>query len=199
MKIYFHLNIEGFSNCYVIGNELTGEAIIVDPGIITPQIIDTIEEGGYKLAGVLVTHNHGSHVHGLKTLRKIYTPQIFAADWEVAGNETYVLKDEGIIQIAGLTVGYMSVPGHTPDSMVYKIGSVLFTGDVMSAGKIGSSNNKFSEQALIKNINEKILSQQEDTILMPGHGPPTTVGAEKLFNIAINPRKNDKLAKLGLN
>lgn len=199
MKIYFHLNIEGFSNCYVIGNELTGEAIIVDPGIITPQIIDTIEEGGYKLAGVLVTHNHGSHVHGLKTLRKIYTPQIFAADWEVAGSETYVLKDEGIIQIAGLTVGYMSVPGHTPDSMVYKIGSVLFTGDVMSAGKIGSSNNKFSEQALIKNINEKILSQQEDTILMPGHGPPTTVGAEKLFNIAINPRKNDKLAKLGLN
>ncbi|MBQ0162669.1 MAG: MBL fold metallo-hydrolase [Treponema sp.] len=199
MKIYFHLNIEGFSNCYVIGNELTGEAIIVDPGIITPQIIDTIEEGGYKLAGVLVTHNHGSHVHGLETLRKIYTPQIFAADWEVAGSETYVLKDEGIIQIAGLTVGYMSVPGHTPDSMVYKIGSVLFTGDVMSAGKIGSSNNKFSEKALIKNINEKILSQQEDTILMPGHGPPTTVGAEKLFNVALNPRNNDKLTKLGLN
>lgn len=199
MKIYFHLNIEGFSNCYVIGNELTSEAIIVDPGQITPQIIDTIEEGGYKLAGVLVTHNHGSHVHGLKTLRKIYTPQIFAADWEVAGSETYVLKGEGIIQIAGLTVGYMSVPGHTPDSMVYKIGSVLFTGDVMSAGKIGSSNNKFSEKALISNINEKIISQQEDTILMPGHGPPTTVGAEKLFNVAITPRNDDKLSKLGLN
>ncbi|MBP5402288.1 MAG: MBL fold metallo-hydrolase [Treponema sp.] len=198
MKIYFHLNIEGFSNCYVIVNELTSEAIIVDPGIITPQIIENIEKGGFTLAGVLVTHNHGSHVHGLQTLRKIYTPQIFAADWEVAGNETYVLKDEGIIQIAGLTVGYMSVPGHTPDSMVYKIGNVLFTGDVISAGKIGSSNNKFSEQALIKNINEKILSQQEETILMPGHGPPTTVAAEKMFNLAINPKETGIREKLGL-
>ena len=165
MKIYFHLNLEGFSNCYVIVNELTSEAIIVDPGIITPQIIENIENGDYKLTGVLVTHNHGSHVHGLQTLRKIYSPKIFAADWEVAGNETSVLKDEGIIQIAGLTVGYTSVPGHTPDSMVYKIGSVLFTGDVISAGKIGSSNNKFSEKALIKNINEKISRSEPKCLI----------------------------------
>lgn len=198
MKIYFHLNIEGFSNCYVIVNEITKEAIIVDPGIINQHIIQNIEDGGYTLAGVLITHNHGSHVHGLKVLRKIYTPQIYAADWEVAGEETFVLKDEGIIQIAGLSVGYMSVPGHTPDSMVYKIGSVLFTGDVISAGRIGSSNNKFSEKALIKNIQQKILSQQDDTILMPGHGPPTTVGAEKLCNVDINPPESDRRKKLGL-
>lgn len=192
MKIYFHLNIEGFSNCYVIVNELTREAIIVDPGIITPEIIENIEGGGYNLKAVLVTHNHGSHVDGLKTLRKIYDPEIYAADWEVAGNETNILRDEGIVQIAGLTVGYTSIPGHTPDSIVYKIGRVLFTGDVMSAGKIGSSNNKFSEKALVRNIREKILSQQEDTILMPGHGPPTTIGAEKLYNIATNPIEKEK-------
>lgn len=198
MKVYFHLNIEGFSNCYVIVNEKTMQAIIVDPGIITHQIIDNIEHSGYTLAGVLVTHNHGSHVHGLKVLRKIYTPQIYAADWEVAGEETYILKDEGTIEIAGLSVNYMSVAGHTPDSMVYKIGNVLFTGDVISAGRIGSSNNKFSERALINNIQQKILSQTEDTILMPGHGPPTTVGAERLYNVGINPPETDKREKLGL-
>ena len=65
MKVYFHLNIEGFSNCYVIVNEKTMQAIIVDPGIITHQIIDNMEHSGYTLAGVLVTHNRGSHVHGL--------------------------------------------------------------------------------------------------------------------------------------
>lgn len=198
MKIYFYLNIEGFSNCYLIVNELTREAIIVDPGIITPTIIENIENGGYSLAGVLITHNHGSHVHGLKTLRKIYAPKIFAADWEIAGNDTSVLRDEGIIQVAGLTVSYMSLPGHTPDSIIYKIGSVIFTGDVISAGKIGSSNNKFSEKTLISNIKQKILSQQEDTVLMPGHGPPTTVGAERLFNIDINPPESGKREKLGL-
>ena len=192
MKIYFHLNLEGFSNCYLVVNELTKEAIIVDPGIVTSQIIENIELCGYKLTSVLVTHNHGSHVHGLQTLQKIYDLQIYAADWEVAGEKTFVLRDEGIIQTAGLTVGYMSLPGHTPDSMVYKIGNVLFTGDVISAGKIGSSTNKFSEKALIKNIQQKILSQQEDTILMPGHGPPTTVAAEILFNTDINPREGKR-------
>ncbi len=187
MKVYFHLNLEGFSNCYVIVNENTREAIIIDPGYITQEIISHIENGGYKLTGVLITHNHGSHVQGLVTLRKIYEPVVYAADWEVAGSETVLLKGDGSIQVAGLTVEYMSLPGHTADSMIYKIGQVIFTGDVLSAGMMGSTNSKFSEQILISNIKAKILSQQEDTVLMPGHGPPSTVGAEKLFNIAINP------------
>ncbi len=187
MKIYFHLNLEGFSNCYVIVNENSGEAILVDPGKITPEIINHIEDGGYRLTGVLITHNHGSHVNGLNVLRKIYSPKIYAADWEVAGENTIVLKDDGEIQIAGLTIEYMSLPGHTADSMVYKVGRVMFTGDCIAAGTIGSSNNKISELNLIKNIKMKILSQQDDTVLMPGHGPPTTVAAEKQFNISINP------------
>lgn len=199
MKVYFHLNIEGFSNCYLIVNEHTKQAIIVDPGIVTHQIIDNIERSGYDLAGVLITHNHGSHVHGLKVLQKIYTPEIYAADWEVADEKTCVLKDEGTIEIAGLEVSYMSVPGHTPDSMVYKIGNILFTGDVISAGRIGSSNNKYSEKALISNIKQKILSQTDETVLMPGHGPPTTVGAERIFNVEVNPPESDKREKLGLN
>ncbi len=182
MKIYFHLNLEGFSNCYVIVNENTHEAIIVDPGQITTEIINHIETGGYKLTGVLVSHNHGSHVAGLSTLRKIYSPEVYAADWEVAGNDTNVLKDDGVLKIAGLDVEYYSLPGHTNDSMVYKIGSVLFTGDSLSACKIGSTNSKFSERTLVKNIRQKILSQTDDTVIMPGHGPPTSVGVEREFN-----------------
>ena len=76
MKIYFHLNIGGFSNCYIIENEFTKEAIVIDPGKITDDIIKRIEDESYKLTGVFITHNHGSHVHGLKTLRKIYTPAV---------------------------------------------------------------------------------------------------------------------------
>ena len=182
MKIYFHLNLEGFSNCYVIVNEKTHEAIIIDPGQITTEIINHIETGGYKLTGVLVSHNHGSHVAGLSSLRKIYSPEVYAADWEVAGNDTNVLKDDGVLKIAGLDVEYFSLPGHTNDSMVYKIGSVIFTGDSLSACKIGSTNSKFSERTLVKNIKQKILSQTDDTVIMPGHGPPTTVAVEREFN-----------------
>ncbi len=183
MKIYYHLNPSGFSNCYVVANEKTREAIIIDPGEINEEIIEQIEVNGLNLSSVLITHNHGSHVLGLKTMLKIYSPKIYGADWEIAGKETIVLNGDGKIRIAGMTVHYMTLPGHTSDSMVFKIGNVLFTGDTISAGKIGSTNSSYSGHVLRRNIKEKILSQQENTVIMPGHGPPTSVGAEKNFNI----------------
>lgn len=185
MKIYFHLNLEGFSNCYLVANTVTNEAIIIDPGKITRQIIEHIEENHYKLAACLITHNHGSHARGLETLRKIYSPKIYAADYDVAGADTNVLKDDGVIKIAGFTVGYMSVPGHSADSMCYKIGRVIFTGDSLTAGRLGETNNSYARRNLISNIQQKILSQQEDTVIMPGHGPLTCVNAEKQFNLDI--------------
>lgn len=191
MKIYFHLNLGGFSNCYVVANELTHEAIIIDPGQITEEIIEQIEGGFYKLDSILITHNHGSHVNGLKTLRKIYKPKIFGADWEVAGNDTTVITGDGKIKTAGITIGYMALPGHTADSMIYKIGNVLFTGDTISAGKIGSTSSKYSDYILRTNIERKIFSQQDSTIIMPGHGPPTCVGAEKLYNLDIVKERSD--------
>ena len=84
-----------------------------------------------------------------------------------------------------MIVRYMAVPGHTADSVVYGIGNVLFTGDVIFAGSMGSTNSSYSKFILRSNIETKILSQQFATILMPGHGPPTTVGAVKQFNFDI--------------
>ena len=182
MKVYFNLSIEGFSNCYVVVNEETKEAIIIDPGVITKDIIEQIEREKYKLVGVLITHNHKSHTRGLQTIRKIYSPVIYAADYDVAGADTFLLKGDGIIRVAGLSVGYMSVPGHTHDSLVYKIGQIIFTGDTLTAGLIGETSSSYSHNTLLANINSKILSQQTDIILMPGHGPPSSVEAERHFN-----------------
>lgn len=181
MKVYFHLNVGGFSNCYIVVNEATNEAIIIDPGKITEKMISQIEDNHLKLAAVLVTHNHGSHVDGLKTLRKIYNPKILAADWEVAGNDTTVISGDGKMTIAKMVVRYMTVPGHTSDSVVYGIENILFTGDVISAGELGSTNSSYSEFILKSNIEKKIFSQLEDSILMPGHGPPSTLEAIKAF------------------
>mgnify|MGYP003295473989 CR=1 FL=1 len=183
MKIYFHLNLEGFSNCYVVVNEESKEAIIIDPGKITDNIISELENNNLKLKAVLITHNHGSHVDGIKTLRKIYNPEIYAADWEVAKNDTNVLAGDGKIIIGKIIVKYMALPGHTADSVVYGIGNVLFTGDVLFAGSIGSTNSSYSEFILRSNVESKIYSQQDNVILMPGHGPPSTIEATKLFNV----------------
>lgn len=179
MKIYFHINEGGFSNCYLVVNEISNQAIIIDPGKITKEIIARIEDNHLNLAAVLITHNHGSHADGLKTLRKIYSPKVFAADWTVAANDTTVITGDGTTQIEGMQVSYLSIPGHTADSVVYKIGSILFTGDVLLSGEIGKTNSSYSEYILRSNIEHKIFSQLDSTILMPGHGPPTTLGAAK--------------------
>lgn len=182
MKIYFHLNPGGFSNCYVIVNEKNKQAIIVDPGQVNESLIQQIEDAEYKLVGVLITHNHGTHVKGLQTLQKIYNPTILAADWDVAREKTTVITGDGKIRLAGMLVHYMALPGHTSDSVVYKIGNVIFTGDVVTAGTIGSTSSSYSEFILKSNIEKKIYSQTDETIIMPGHGPLTTVGALKHFN-----------------
>lgn len=191
MKIYFHLNLGGFSNCYMVVNELTREAIIIDPGQITEELIEQIESVPYRLAGVLITHNHGSHVHGLKTLQKIYNPKILAADWEVARNQTTVINGDGKIRIGGMLVHYMTLPGHTPDSVVYRIGNMIFTGDVLLSGTIGNTSSSYSQFILRSNINQIILSQNEDAVVMPGHGPPTTIEASRCFNVDLKEEKKE--------
>ena len=183
MKIYFHINEGGFSNCYLVVNEISNQAIIIDPGKITKEMIARIEDNHLNLAAVLITHNHGSHADGLKTLRKIYSPKVFAADWTVAANDTTVITGDGTTQIEGMQVSYLSIPGHTADSVIYSIGSILFTGDVLLSGEIGKTNSSYSEYILRSNIEHKIFSQLDSTILMPGHGPPSTLGAAKaLYN-----------------
>lgn len=185
MKLYYHRSIEGLSNAYIVVNPESREALIIDPGKITTTMIEQIECDNYNLTSVLITHNHKSHTQGIATLTKIYSPQIYAADSEIINSDMIVLKGDGLLKVASLTVGYISIPGHTPDSMAYKIGNCLFTGDALFAGRIGSTTSAYARKLLVTNIQTKILSQHDSIILMPGHGPPSTIAAEKKFNIEL--------------
>ena len=185
MKIYHHLDFAKLTNCYLVVNEITKEALIIDPCKISNALIAQIEQDKYNLVAVLITHKHTNHYRGLKTLRKIYDFTVYAADNELASGMN-ILKDEGVKKIAGLNVEYFSLPGHSADSMVYKIGSVLFTGDVIFAGTIGSSSCSYTKKHLCKGITSKILSLNDDTVIMPGHGPMTSVAAEKEFNLDLS-------------
>ena len=102
--------MDEFTNCYVIVNDNPDvmEALIVDPGKVSPEIIKQIEDGGYKLTGVLITHNHANHVVGLTTLMKIYSPTVYAAESEVKGIRTKILRGDGKLSVAGLVVEYYS-------------------------------------------------------------------------------------------
>lgn len=189
MKIYFHFNTETFSNSYLVVNEKTMEALIVDPSKITPKLIDQIEYGNYKLKAALITHKHEHHTAGLSTLQKIYDIDVFAADVEISGEEN-LLNGDGKIKICGLDVSYFSVPGHSSDSLIYEIGNEVFTGDVISAGLIGDSSCSYNHIRLENGIREKLFSLSESCLIFPGHGPLSSVGAEKMFNVDVGEKEN---------
>lgn len=172
-------------------NEKTQEALIIDPGYITPELIMRLEKEQYKLSAILVTHNHGSHVHGIEALTKIYSTRIYGADESINNKEIMLITGDGHFRAAGFSISYYSIPGHTIDSLVYKIGNILFTGDSLSAGHIGNTNSTYSNSILKDMLQRKVLSQNPATVVMPGHGPPTTIEAERAFNLDVKYSGND--------
>jgi len=185
MKIYYHYSLEGFSNGYLVGNEKTGEALIVDPGVMNRELLEHIEKNRFRIDAVLITHNHVSHHRGLQTLLRIYNPKVYAADAELNGKRTILLQGDGTFAAAGFAVRYLAAPGHSPDSLMYQIEQTLFTGDSLSAGRLGGTNNVYGTRNLKTHLKNKMLNQDDATIILPGHGPPSTIGAERLFNFEL--------------
>ncbi|AEF81404.1 MBL fold metallo-hydrolase [Leadbettera azotonutricia] len=189
MKLYFHYCTFGFSNAYVLGtedNDKTKEAIIVDPGSMNETILKYIEDNEYTLKGVLITHDHLNHVHGLRTLKRIYDVDIYSVNPLIRDQQTILVRDGDKIEIGGFNIEVISVPGHSADSAVFSIEHLLFTGDALSAGLVGRTASTYAAANQITALRHKILSLPGDYTVLPGHGPPTTLEAERLFNAGIN-------------
>ncbi|MGI5089241.1 MBL fold metallo-hydrolase [Treponema sp. OMZ 305] len=185
MKIYPHYSNEGFVNSYLVGNEIRKEALIIDPGKITGEVIGHIEKNGYRLSAVCITHNHIRHYgYGLPTLLKIYNPRIYAADQVLVGKHGKMLRGDCALSIAGFSVECFSVPGHSPDSYLFKINNCIFTGDSLTAGIVGSTLHSFAAKTLAEQLEKKLFIYDDALILLPGHGPPTTIGVERDFTHA---------------
>jgi len=190
MKLFFQYCSFGFSNCYVLGkeeetpeNEKT--AIIIDPGSMEEATLHNIENNNFDLKAVLITHDHLGHVRGLRTLKRIYNAEIFAVNQIVLDHKTNIVKDGDIIDIAGFMVEVISIPGHSSDSVVYRIDNMLFTGDVLTAGLVGKTASAYGATTQMNKLRSRLLALPGDYIVLPGHGPPSTLEAERRFNADI--------------
>ncbi len=187
MKLFFQYCSYVFGNCYILGAESAengsrAEAIIVDPGTIEKGTIKIIEENNFDLKAVLLTHEHLAHVQGLRTLMKIYNPEIFAVNQNILEHKTSMVKNGDKISIAGFEVEVISIPGHSSDSVVYHIDNLLFTGDVLTAGLVGSTASAYGTATQMDKLRSRLLSLPGDYVVLPGHGPPSTLEAERRFN-----------------
>jgi len=177
-----HFPAIGVSNTYVLGSAEGGDAILVDPGRFDVTLLNLIEENHFDIKSVLVTHEHENHIKGLKTLMKIYSPVVIAGCEEIFGIKTLAVTDGEKISCSGIEVEVLDVEGHSSDSRVYRVGPYIFTGDVLSAGRIGSSATNYTRELLIQSIKKKLLILNEELLILPGHGPPTTISAELQWN-----------------
>jgi hydroxyacylglutathione hydrolase len=187
MKLFYQYCSFGFSNCYVIGTDRIkpgqqNAAVIIDPGSIENVILDTIENNNMDVKAVLITHDHLSHVRGLRTLMRIYNIEVFAVNQSILDHKTTVVKDGDKLFIGGFTVEVISIPGHSSDSVVYRVGDMLFTGDVLTAGLVGSTASAYGSATQMNNLRNRLLSLPGDYLVLPGHGPPSTLEAERRFN-----------------
>jgi glyoxylase-like metal-dependent hydrolase (beta-lactamase superfamily II) len=195
MVLFFHYCSLGFSNCYVAGSEFDEskpagqkrEAVIIDPTQIDEAIITFIESNHYKLKAVLLTHDHTNHSYGLRSLMRIYeNVEIYAAKPVVQGFKTNMLHDGDIFTAAGFEIEAVAVPGHSADSMIYRINQQLFTGDTLTAGLLGSTASSYAAIKEFSVIQHRIFSLPGNYLIFPAHGPPSTLEVERRFSTGFN-------------
>ena len=184
MKLFFHYCPSGFSNCYLLGKD--NEAVVIDPGTIDPNLIGIMEDNSYTLKGILITHDHAHHVRGVKTLLKIYNTEIYAINPLISDHKSILVKDGESINIGPFKTEVISIPGHSADSAVFKIDSLLFTGDSLSAGLMGTTASLYAAATQVNAIRSKLFSLPGNYTVLPGHGPPSSLEAERRFNMEIN-------------
>lgn len=182
MKVFYHFSVMGFSNSYIMGPEEGGDAIIVDPGVFDVELLSLVEQNGYYIRSVLITHNHATHTRGLKTLKKVYDADIYCALSSLCDFDCHRIHHGETLHLSGVDIDIIAMPGHSSDSMVFFTRNILFTGDTLMAGVTGSTRNSYSRALLYNSIREKLFILPESTLILPGHGPPSTIGAEKRFN-----------------
>ena len=183
MKLFFHYCSFRFSNCYVLAADDCLDAIIIDPGNMDGQLLDYIEKNDLNLKSVLVTHDHIGHTHGLRTLKRIYQLEVFAINRYIFDQRTTPVKDGDRINIGPFIVEVISIPGHSADSVVYRIDNLLFTGDVLTTGIVGTTASAYGAATQINKLRSRLLSLPGDYTVLPGHGPPSTLEAERRYNV----------------
>ena len=192
------------TNCYLLINTETNEAVVIDPGENGRYIADRIKEQNYKVDTVLLTHGHFDHMSGLKSMREVMELNVIAGEnekvllgdpeancsyWLNGGGfsekaDRYV-KDGEILEIAGFQIKCIETPGHTRGSMCFYIESekLLFSGDTVFCRSVGRTDLPTgSSSDIISSIMKKIVCLPGDTRVLPGHGEETTIADEMKYN-----------------
>jgi glyoxylase-like metal-dependent hydrolase (beta-lactamase superfamily II) len=191
-------------NCTILGDELAGEAIVIDPGDEVERIHRRLTELGLKLKQILITHGHIDHVGGALKLKRLTgapillneadLPQLKMMDKQagwlgIAPPETAppdeLLTEGLIVGVDAFPATVIHTPGHTQGSVCLHFAplKLLVAGDTLFAGSIGRTDLPGGNSAqILDSITSRLLSLPDETHVLPGHGPATTISTERRSN-----------------
>ncbi len=192
-------------NCYVVGDEETGKTLVIDPGDEPDRILEIIKKNKLTVDAIICTHAHFDHIGAVGDIKKttgakvlIHTGDIelyegakdqaafWGYDLDDIPQPDGFLNEGDDVRIGDLKFKVLHTPGHSPGGICLYGEGVVFTGDTLFQGSVGRTDFHGGDMAKLKESFKRLLNLPEDTTVLSGHGPETTIGIEKKENFFID-------------
>ncbi len=202
MQVYAFTTGPLENNTYVLVDETSGEAAVIDPGLECEQVVAFVQQGKYRLVWIINTHGHFDHVAGNIVFKNQFGAPVamhssdipllklahrqaanFGIDVPEQANPDRLLEDIDELIIGYIKVASRRTPGHSPGGIILEVPGIVFTGDTLFAGSIGRTDLLYGDyDELMGSIRKTLLPLPEDTRIYPGHGPSTDIKTERQHN-----------------
>ena len=179
------------TNCFLIGDRETGDAVVIDPGFDRESeaktIFNEVQRNGFRIKYIINTHGHPDHNSGNRIMKErsgapilIYEDDASLLSNPLADRK---LRDGDSVEVGNIKLRVVHTPGHSPGSMALLGEDCVFSGDTLFAGSIGRYDLPGgSLDELVDSLKSKLLTLPDHVKVFPGHGPVTTIGEERRSN-----------------